>query len=53
MGKCRGLVLGRAGRLLEGRGNFVINSLLMGRFGGLIMEKVEELVEGGAEGWLD
>ena len=31
-------------------GPFITNSLLMGRFGGLVMENVEGLIEGGDHG---
>ena len=31
-------------------GQFIINSLRMGRFGGLVMENVEGLVEAGGHG---
>ena len=33
-----------------GWSSFITNSLLMGRFGGLVMENVEGLVEGGGHG---
>ena len=46
-----GLGLGREGGWTSrGWGNFIINSLLLGRFGGLVMENVEGLVEGGGHG---
>ena len=34
----------------RGWGRFIINSLRLGRFGGLVMENVERLVEGGGHG---
>ena len=36
--------------LVEGAGSFIINNLLMCRFGGLVRENVEGLVEGGGHG---
>ena len=34
----------------RGRVSFIINSLLMARFGGLVVENLEGLVEGGGHG---
>ena len=41
---------GEGGWTSIGWGDFITNSLLMGRFGGLVMENVEGLVEGGGHG---
>ena len=41
---------GEGGWTSRGWVSFIINSLLMGRFGGLVMENVEGLVEGGGHG---
>ena len=41
---------GEGGWTSIGWGSFVTNSLLMGRFGGLVMENVEGLVGGGGHG---
>ena len=41
---------GQGGGSSRGWGNFIINSFLMGRFGGLVMDTVEGLVEGGGHG---
>ena len=38
---------GEGGWTSRGWGSFIINSLLMGRFGGLVMETLEGLLEGG------
>ena len=41
---------GEGGWTSRGWGSFILNSLLLGRFGGLVMENVEGLVEGGGHG---
>ena len=38
---------GEGGWTSRGWGSFIINSLLLGRFGGLVMENVEGLIGGG------
>ena len=40
-------VMGRVVGLVEGGGNIITNSLLMGRFGGHVKESAEGIVEGG------
>ena len=41
---------GKGGWTSRGWGSCITNSLIMGRLGGFVMEKVERLVEGGGGG---